>query len=331
MDFHGTVYVESDGNQLHLKNNTLSVADSNIEIPLKDISGIVIKGRTTITTELLMNCIECGITITLLDYYGNYRTTLHPDIKGNVETRHKQYGKSLDKVRRLNIASDIILRGKMINQLNVLKKHIYNHGSSTNIDKAVLLLNQTSKIVNIKDIDELLGYEGVTSKYYFECMNDLILNKEFTFIKREYNPPTDELNAMLSYAYGLLRHDIEKYIQLCGLDPYVSFIHSERSGRKSLALDLMEEFRPWISDRIVLDLINRKQVRKEQFIIKDSATYCNEEVREKIIYTYENKKKTELDYNKKNVNIEKVIENQIRQFVRVMQDKETEYKPFIWG
>lgn len=324
--FIGTIYMESDDKTLTLSNNNLAVKEADISLPLKDISALVIRGRTTLSSEILMACINCGVTITFLDGYGNYRNTIHPDIKGNVITRYKQIVKSSDIEKRKVIALSIY-KGKITNQLNTIKKFVYNHGSTLNTDKAIIMISNEKDVNNSIDHQAILGKEGLCAKYYFNCFPDMILNDEFEFNGRQYHPCIDEVNALLSYGYGLLRHDLEKYIQMSGLDPYVAFLHSERTGRMSLALDLMEEFRPWIIDRMVLDIINRHQVTKTQFTVNnEKEIYCGGGIRKILIDLYEKKKASKI--NGQTVN--DIIKHQVMHFARVIRDEDAEYKSFIY-
>ena len=137
-----------------------------------------------------------------------------------------------------------------------------------------------------------MGYEGTIAKIYFSYFNKLIRCTGFEFVARSYNPPKDNINCILSYGYALLRHEVEKDILICGLDPYIGFMHSELSGKPSLSLDIMEEFRPYLVDRLVISAINNRQIDKDDFIASDNGIIIGNKNKSNIIKQWESKKRS---------------------------------------
>lgn len=327
------IYIETEGKRLRATNQSLiieSIDKADLDIPLIDIDSLIIKGGTTLTSHSILKIIEYGITITFLDYYGNYSCSIYSDIMGNVEVRHNQLRLSDDKHRSLQLAS-VIIQGKISNQIAVLKRYIRNYGDNKEINTSIdRLYAYRDNIKDATSIEAIRGYEGISSREYFSTFNLLIRRKEFKFNGRVYHPCTDSINAMLSFTYGLLRHEVEKYIHICGLDPYVGFIHSERSGKESLSLDLMEEYRAYLTDRIVITSINNREVDINDFEI--DARYgvvCNSDCRSKMIKSWESKKRQSLLYNGKNITYSDLIHNQVRLLVKHIKGVDT-YRPFIW-
>lgn len=328
-----TIYFETDNKKLSTRDNNLvihSESEKLLDIPLSTIDSLVIKGRTTLTSPSIIKLIEHGVEITFLDYYGNYSCSINSNIKGNIEVRHNQLRLSDNKTEALKIAISII-HGKVSNQISVLDRYNRNYGHSQIIDDKINKLKNYRDFITIaQSIDMLRGYEGIASKEYFSCFNILIRNQDFEFKGRNYHPCKDNVNAMLSFIYGLLRHEIEKYIQLDGLDPYAGFMHTERSGKPSLSLDLMEEYRPYLADRLVIGIINNREIKPTDF--DEDIKYgiiCNETCKKKIISAWEKRKKETIKYNNDVVTFEKLIDNQVRLLVRHIKGID-KYKSFIW-
>lgn len=329
-----TVYIESDSKRIRIREKNLVIEsdseEDKLSIPLMAIKSIVIRGRTTLTSPSIVELIKQGIVITFLDYYGNYSCSIHPDIAGNVEVRHNQLRLSDNKAESLKLSIKII-SGKVLNQISVLDRYNRNYGHDESIDNIISKLQGYVDIIRVsQSIDTLRGYEGIASKEYFSAFNKLIRNKSFNFYGRQYHPCKDNVNAMLSFEYGLLRHEVEKQIQIAGLDVFVGFMHTERSGKPSLALDLMEEYRPYLADRLVIGLINNRVVTEREFeITEDHGVICNRQCRESIIEAWEKRKRKTINYYGDKITFEALIQNQIRLLVKHIKGIDT-YRPFIW-
>jgi len=257
-------YLSKDG-----LNVVISVKQNEIfRIPILNIEGIVTFGYMGASPGLMKLCTDNGVSLTFLSPYGKYIGRLQGGIRGNILLRKRQYQLSDDKTYSLHL-SKLFVAGKIQNYRNILKRFIRDHGDNSYIEKAATSL-EYNKINALKATDEnqLRGIEGDAANSYFEVFQNLVINQQedFIFHGRSRRPPKDEINAMLSFVYTLIANEVSAALETVGLDPYVGFMHTLRPGRTSLALDLMEELRAYLGDRLVLSLINRKQVCIKDFI-----------------------------------------------------------------
>lgn len=256
-------------------------------IPIHKLESLVCFGQVSISPALMAHCTENGVTITFLNQYGRYQARVEGAVSGNVLLRQSQYlasENSDSQSKSLAIAQNMML-GKIHNQRYVINRYIRDY--KTQLDTKTLndltqvqkqLARSLEKILKVKQLPELLGYEGQASALYFSIFEHLIRQKTFNFKTRNRKPPTDAVNALLSFFYVIMMHDCRSALETVGLDPACGFYHQLRPGRMSLALDMMEEFRPMI-DRFVLSLINKKQVTQKDFetqengavVLKDKA------------------------------------------------------------
>ena len=211
--------------------------------------------------------------------------------------RKQQYGSSRDAKISLGIAKNCIL-GKVYNARWVLERTVRDHSLQVETDRmkkaSEFLKNSLEQIQNCSSKEQLRGYEGEAASVYFSMFDQMILQqkKEFFFQGRNKRPPMDNVNALLSFIYTLLTNNIVSALECVGLDPYVGYLHTDRPGRASLALDLIEEFRAVLADRFVLSLINKKIVSGKGFAKKENgAVLMNEELRKKVLTEWQNKKK----------------------------------------
>lgn len=199
--------------------------------------------------------------------------------------------------------SRIIVAGKIANCRNVLQRAVRDHGKEVNsqflTDASVSLDVRQKQALRAENMDSLRGIEGDAANSYFGVFNHLIISQkdDFIFNGRSRRPPKDRVNAMLSFVYSLLAHETESALESAGLDPYVGFLHTARPGRASLALDLMEEFRPYLADRLVLTLINRKQVSPNGFKEREeSGVIMDDETRKEVISAWQKRKQDEIQH-----------------------------------
>lgn len=239
---------------------------------------------------------ENQVPIYFLTPQGRYCGRVQGRQNGNVLLRREQYRWADDKAQSLSLAK-LFLVGKLTNGRKVLRRGIRDHGES--IDKGLLLKADerlTQKIEDIEKVtspDILLGIEGSGAQIYFEAMDELIRSQKEDFFmkKRTKRPPLDKLNAMLSFAYTLLASEVQSALETVGLDPYVGFFHTDRPGRASLAMDMIEELRPYMADRFVLSLVNKKEINKEDFLEKENGTVLmNDQGRKKFLDKWQKRK-----------------------------------------
>lgn len=265
-------YVSRDGENVVIKVDNVEV----MRRPIHILEGIVCFNYVGISPKLMSLCVDNNIQVVFLNEYGKFMARITGGVKGNVLLRRTQY-RYADDISKSFEASRNFIIGKIVNCRTVINRAIRDHGVSVDIDQLRGALEKLSTAVeNVKaasNTDELRGIEGDAARTYFSIFNNLILQQkdEFYFTERSRRPPMDNINAMLSYAYTLLTYEMESALETVGLDPYVGFMHTDRPGRVSLALDMIEELRPYIAERFVISLINRKQVSGKGFIVKESG------------------------------------------------------------
>ena len=274
-----TLYVTSENSYLALDGENLVVYDEKKELgrlPLHNLDGIVSFGYRGTSPALMGACAERNISLCYLTPQGKFLARVTGKVQGNVLLREQQYKSSKDDEISLTIAKNCIM-GKVYNARWVLERAIRDHGMQIDVEgvkKASLHLKESLQYIqNAESKDQLRGYEGEAASIYFGVFNELILQqkKEFNFQGRNKRPPKDNVNAMLSFVYTLLTNQITSALEVVGLDPYVGYLHTDRPGRVSLALDLIEELRSVYADRFVLSLINKKNVNGKNFSQKENG------------------------------------------------------------
>lgn len=257
---------------------------------------------------------------------------------GNVLLRKEQYRISDDHARGVSYAKNMIL-GKVFNGRWSVERTLRDHAYRVDEEKlrriSGVLYDSLGKIEKVSALDELRGVEGKAAEQYFSIFNDLILNQkeDFTFIRRNRRPPLDNVNAVLSFAYTILAGECANSLYSVGLDPYVGFMHGDRPGRTSLALDLMEELRPIMADRFVLTLINTKALRASHFETQqDHAVVLNEEGRKVFFNAWQNRKKETITHPflKEKMEWGLVPYIQALLLARTVRGDLDEYPPFLW-
>jgi CRISPR-associated protein Cas1 len=283
-------------------------------------------------------CAKRGIQMSFFSPYGKFLCRVTGENHGNVLLRKQQYRISDDEICSCGIARNFIL-GKVYNCRWSIQRTIRDHELRVDVDKCknvtMFLSTALDKIKEQKDLDTLRGIEGECAALYFGVYNELILNQKETFIfdGRNKRPPMDEVNAMLSFGYTLLANDCAAALEGVGLDSYVGFMHRDRPGRKSLALDLMEELRPVLVDRMVLTLINNRQIRKEHFVKSESQTVrFTEEGRKKFLTAWQEHKREEITHPYLNEKISWGLVPHVQSLLlaRYLRGDMDGYPPFLW-
>lgn len=306
-------------------------------VPLLNLEQIILFNYFGATPQLLGECVKRKISVSFLSEYGKYYGTFYGESSGNVLLRREQY-RIADDSRALDFAKNFIF-GKLHNQKCVIERGIRDY--SLRIDTELLkkqsqfIKEQLKQVFSIENKENSRAVEGNAAHYYFSAFDELILqNKDFfTFKTRNRRPPTDAVNAMLSFAYTLLAIDCRHALEVVGLDSYVGFLHADRPGRASLALDLMEELRPHFADRFVLSLINRNEVTKSDFETQSSgAVYLSSSSRKKFLSSWQNRKKEEIihPFLKEKVEWGLVPYCQALLLARTIRGDLDGYPPFLW-
>ena len=339
--FLNTLYITTQKSYLHKKGEAVEVVlNENTKklIPLINLDSIVCFGNVSVSPFLLGACPEHNVTVSFLSETGKFLARVQGPVAGNVLLRKAQYRISDDKEKSAEVAKFFIL-GKIANQKTVLQRAIRDHKDkidTANVQKAIEALNGSlDKVEKEHDLDILRGIEGDAAESYFSVFDELIISQKdaFKFSGRNRRPPLDNVNAMLSYVYTLLYHDMISALEVVGLDPAVGFMHRDRPGRLSLALDLIEEFRSFFADRLVLSLINRNEISADQFEKTASgAVVMNEEAKKILISAYQEKKKSVLThpYLEKKMHLAILFHTQARLLARYIRGDMDGYPVYIW-
>lgn len=336
-----TLYVTSENSYLALDGENLVVYDEKKELgrlPLHNLDGIVSFGYRGTSPALMGACAERNISLCYLTPQGKFLARVTGKVQGNVLLREQQYKSSKDDEISLTIAKNCIT-GKVYNARWVLERAIRDHGMQIDVEgvkKASLHLKESLQYIqNAESKDQLRGYEGEAASIYFGVFNELILQqkKEFNFQGRNKRPPKDNVNAMLSFVYTLLTNQITSALEVVGLDPYVGYLHTDRPGRVSLALDLIEELRSVYADRFVLSLINKKIVNGKNFSQKENGVVLmGDDLRKKLLVEWQNEKKEVIThpYLKEKVEWGMVPYVQAMLLARYLRGDLDGYPVFLW-
>lgn len=336
-----TLYVTSEKSYLSLDGENVVVVDDKKEIgriPLHNLEGIISFGYRGTSPALMGACAERNISLCYLTPQGKFLARISGKIKGNIVLRHRQYKSSDDEAISMEIARNCIL-GKVYNARGVLERGLRDHKFQINAEKVKKasdnLKNSIKYIQNSQTKGELRGYEGEAASVYFGVFDELILQqkKEFSFQGRNKRPPKDNVNAMLSFVYTLLANNVVSALESVGLDPYVGYLHTERPGRASLALDLIEELRAVFADRFVLSLINKRIISGKSFIKKENgAVLMNDDLRKKLLIEWQNKKKEVIThpYLKEKVEWGMIPYVQALLLARYLRGDLDSYPVFLW-
>ncbi|WP_413870773.1 type I-C CRISPR-associated endonuclease Cas1c [Albidovulum sp.] len=301
-----TVYVTTEGTALKKDGETLVAEVDGAEkarVPLHMLASVVAFGPILLTPALIGTCAERGITLVILDRNGRFQARIEGPVTGNVLLRRAQY-------RAAEGGEDIvrsIVIGKIANQRAVIRRSLRDYGEEMGPAARAALESATDRMamilrrVQAKDdsIDLLRGSEGEAANLYFAVFDHLIRSPdpELRWTGRSRRPPLDPMNALLSFLYTLLTHDCRSACEAVGLDPAVGFLHRDRPGRPSLALDLMEELRAPLADRLALSLVNRRQLRAGDFRrMEGGAVLLTDDARKLVLTAWQERKKEERLY-----------------------------------
>ena len=336
-----TLYITTENGYLHKDGeNIILEADgaTKFAMPIHNLEGIICFGNIVASAHLMGFCVERQVGLSFVSEYGKFLARATGKINGNVVVRKKMYKMAEEPERALPIAKNFIL-GKVSNCRTVLERGLRDHSESIDSEavkrNSLYLQGRLHKIKNAEYYEALLGYEGECARSYFEGMDHLILvNKDAFYMKnRSRRPPLDNMNAIISFIYTILMHDVQSALEAVGLDSYVGFYHKDRPGRASLALDLMEELRPILADRLALSLVNRKQLMSKDFLQKESgAVLMTDEARKTILTDWQKRKKEEITHpflNEK-ISIGLIPYVQAMLLARHIRGELDGYPPYFW-
>jgi CRISPR-associated protein Cas1 len=298
-----TLYVTTQGAYLARDGETVAVRlehETKLRVPIHTLSSIVCFGNVSCSPFLMGLCGESGVALSFLTENGRFLARVHGPVSGNVLLRREQYRWADCEDRAVAVARAVVT-GKIANCRTVLLRANRDNADGVGVaelEQAVRRLgNLLDAVAKAVDLEAIRGHEGDAARVYFSVFDHLITvsKEEFFFRARSRRPPLDNVNALLSFLYTLLVHDTTAALEAVGLDPAVGYLHCDRPGRPSLGLDLVEELRPVLADRLALSLVNRRQVQASGFrktegggVVMDDAT------RKEVLVAYQKRKQEEI-------------------------------------
>ena len=336
-----TLFVTTQGAYLSKEGETVVVkidGEVALRLPVHTLGGIVCFGQVSCSPYLMGFCAENQVAISFLTENGAFLARVQGPISGNVLLRREQFRRADDLNASAAIARAIVT-GKVANCRTVIQRALRDHPEKVDVDAmsrtSQKLSNSLRRLQSEAPLDIVRGIEGESANAYFDVFDHLVTSQkdDFKFHERNRRPPLDNVNCLLSFLYTLLMHDVRAGLESVGLDPAVGFLHRDRPGRYGLALDLMEEFRPFIADRLALSLINLGQVDAKGFKQKESgAVWMDDDTRRTVLVAYQKRKQEEIEHPflKEKMAIGLLPYAQALLMARYIRGDIDNYPPFIW-
>jgi CRISPR-associated protein Cas1 len=330
-----TAYLSLDGENVVVKKEETTA----MRLPLHNLENIVCFSYPGVSPALMGACAERNIGLCFLRPSGRFLARVTGQVKGNLLLRKKQYELSQSESASTAIARSIVL-GKVVNSRTVIDRAIRDHALLVDVAElraASDYLKATLKSIQVGEtVETLRGLEGNAASRYFRVFGQLVLHQReaFAFTTRTRRPPQDNMNALLSFLYTLLTYEVASALETVGLDPYVGFLHTDRPGRPSLALDMMEELRPLFADRLALSLVNRKQISGKEFTQKESGgVLMDDETRKEVLSAWQKRKQEEIlhPYLKERIPFGLIPHVQATLLARYLRGDIDAYPPFFWS
>ncbi|BBO16487.1 CRISPR-associated endonuclease Cas1 subtype I-C [Candidatus Brocadia pituitae] len=336
-----TLFVTTQGAYLSKEGETVVVKVDgavSLTLPVHTLGGIVCFGQVSCSPFLMGFCAENGVAVSFLTENGAFLAKVQGPVSGNVLLRREQYRRA-DGLKSSAMIAQAVVTGKIANCRTVLQRALRDH--SDKIDAEAVsqasqrLANYLKRFGSELTLDVLRGIEGESAYTYFGVLDHLITAQkdDFRFQERNRRPPLDKVNCLLSFLYTIVMHDVRSALETVGLDPAVGFLHRDRPGRYGLALDLMEEFRPFFADRLALSLINLCQVQGKGFQKKESgAVWMDDDTRKTVLVAYQKRKQEEIEHPflKEKVSVGILFYVQALLMARYLRGDMDNYPPFIW-
>jgi CRISPR-associated protein Cas1 len=336
-----TLFVLTQGAYLAKENETAVVRVDDavkMRLPILTLQGVVCFGQVSMSPWLMSFCSERGVGVSFLSEHGRFLARVVGPTSGNVLLRREQYRRADNAEQCLAIARPIV-SAKIANARAVVLRGARDRPNDENsvvlTEGAARLAGHLVQTERAKDLDSLRGIEGMAARTYFDVFDHLITQQKesFRFSERTRRPPLDRVNALLSFIYTLLVHDIQGALEAVGLDPAVGFLHRDRPGRPSLALDLMEEMRAWFADRLALSLINLRQLGHDDFEVAETgAVLLSEDGRKTLLAAYQKRKQDEIlhPFLAEKTTVGLVPHLQALLLARFLRGDMNGYPPFFW-
>lgn len=338
---HNTLYVTAQGSYLAAEGETVLVrVEDEIRgrFPLHMLESIVCFGRVACSPALMGLCAERGIGISFLTERGKFLARVQGPVSGNVLLRREQYRRADDPAASAKLAKAFVV-AKVLNARTVILRATRDHPTMPGLAELKAAEEQLANTLRLLEKEESLevirGLEGDAAGTYFSAFDHLIVaqKEDFVFRGRTRRPPLDNVNALLSFVYTLATHDAVSALEAVGLDPQVGFLHRDRPGRPGLALDLVEEFRPFLADRLVLSLINRRQIHPKGFVTRETGgVVMDDETRKEVLVAYQQRKQEEITHPflKETTTVGMLFHLQALLLARHLRGDLDGYPPLIW-
>ena len=340
MQLLNTLYITTPETYLRLDNDTLRVEverETRLRVPLHHLTSVVCFGHINLSAPLMHRLADDGIALVLLNDHGRFKARLEGAVSGNVLLRQAQFKLAADPLFALDMARACVA-GKIKNTRQVLQRGAREAKTEEEVKSLTRLADDLAASLRAlpaaADLDILRGLEGEAARQYFSGLNLLVRadqREAFRMDGRSRRPPRDRFNALLSFLYAMWMNDCRSALEAAGLDPQVGFLHALRPGRAALALDLMEEFRPW-ADRLALTLINRGQLTADDFALREGGGVSLEvDARKAVVVAYQERKQEELKHPllAQTVPLGLVPLVQARLLARALRDEGAPYVPFV--
>ncbi len=337
-----TLYVMTPNAYVHLENDTLRIEvdrEKKMQVPLHHLGSIVCFGDVMMTPGAMRRCAEDGRCVVLLDRNGRFKARLEGPVSGNILLRQEQFRKAEDSAFTLDVAKATIA-GKLRNSRQILLRGAREAGNADDGAKLARTADDLAAslraLPGASNLDTVRGIEGEAARNYFEALNHLVrweVREAFTMDGRSRRPPRDRFNALLSFIYALVLNDCRSALESVGLDAQLGFLHAVRPGRAALALDLMEEFRSVLADRLALTLINRAQVNAADFDERPGgAVYLHDDARKTVVVAYQERKQEEISHPllESRIPIGLIPQLQARFLARTIRGEMEAYVPFLY-
>jgi CRISPR-associated protein Cas1 len=336
-----TLYITTEGSYLRVDHETLKIdveRETKLQIPIHHIGGVVCFGDVLVSPAAIHRCVEDGRFLVFLDRNGRFKARVEGPVSGNVLLRCAQHDALANMEKTVGIARNIIA-GKLQNTRQIVLRGAREASAPEEAtalrETAEQLAGSITRLASCDNLDSLRGIEGEAAREYFSTWDRMVREDRETFALngRNRRPPKDPTNALLSFLYALLMNDCVAAAEGVGLDPQMGFLHALRPGRAALALDLMEELRSVLADRLVLTLINRKQVTAKDFVNRPGgAIHLVDEVRKEVIVAYQKRKQEEITHPTldQKMPLGLVPHIQARLLARVLRGDMDEYVPFLY-
>lgn len=331
-----TLYILTPESYLFLQNETIGVkvgGAEKVRLPAHTIDSIYCFGNVTVSTPLIGFCGAHGIHLVFFSEYGKFYGRVQGPVSGNVLLRRQQFALLDDPSRRAALSKSVLL-GKLVNsKLFLQRQKREREDPNGRIANAIIALTDAAKeLQNAPTLESMRGIEGAAASAYFSALPAMLSGTTLSFSGRTRRPPEDPVNAILSFLYTLLKNDVQSALEGVGLDPAAGLFHALRPGRPALALDMMEELRAPVCDRLAIALLNRKQITEASFEQLNAPVLLNETGRKTVLAAWQKRKQETIrhPFLEETIPVGLIPHVQAKLLARVLRGELDEYPPFVW-